>query len=153
MNGGFQYDPATLGLKNGEKLVGFHSIILRLQQEINLSVETVSPTRLLFQYTKALSNSDKLKAFIAPKITYFITFLNNNGKLAIYTGVNIHGLYCYLYMVVAPTTLTASGQRSRHFVTSSYTNNDTETLQTVIADLRMFWGNWTQGLCLHHQWP
>ena len=35
---------------------------------------------------------DKLKAFIAPKMTYLIILLGNNRKLAIYTGVNIHGL-------------------------------------------------------------
>ena len=30
---------------------------------------------------KALSKINKLKAFIAPKITDIITFLDNNGKL------------------------------------------------------------------------
>ena len=35
---------------------------------------------------KALSKSDKLKAFIEPKMTFIITFLDNNVKLAIYIG-------------------------------------------------------------------
>ena len=46
-----------------------------------ISGETFSPTRLLFQYMTALSKSDKLKAFIAPKMTNFITFLDNNINL------------------------------------------------------------------------
>ena len=63
MNGDFQSDLTTLAFKNGEKLEDFYSRILRLQQEIILSGKTVSPTRLLFQYMKALQrvrNSDLL---------------------------------------------------------------------------------------------
>ena len=37
MNGDFQSDLATLAFKNGEQLEYFHSMILRLQQEIMLS--------------------------------------------------------------------------------------------------------------------
>ena len=44
----FWSDLATLAFNNGEKLEDSHSIILRLQQEIVLSVETVYPTRLIF---------------------------------------------------------------------------------------------------------
>ena len=40
-------------------------------------------------------------------------------------------------MIGVRTTLTTSGQRSHHFGPSSYTNNDAETLQTVIAALLM----------------
>ena len=80
MNGDVQSDIATLAIKNGERLEDFHSIILRLQQEVILSGETVSPTRLLFQYMKSLSKSEKIKAFIAPKMTYLITFPDNNGN-------------------------------------------------------------------------
>ena len=54
MNGYVQSDLATLAFKNGEQLEYFHSIILRLQQEIMLSGEIFSPSRLIFQYTKAL---------------------------------------------------------------------------------------------------
>ena len=79
MNGDVQSDLATLAFKNGEQLEDFHSRILRLQQEIMLSGEIVSPTRLLLQYMKALTKSEKLKAFIAPKMTDLITFLDNNG--------------------------------------------------------------------------
>ena len=61
-----------------------------IQQEIVLSRESVSLTNLLFQYTNDLSKSDKIKAFIVPKMTDLITFPDNNGKLAVYTGVNIH---------------------------------------------------------------
>ena len=43
----FQSDLSTLAFKNGEKLEDFHRIILRLQQKVMLSVEIVSPTRLL----------------------------------------------------------------------------------------------------------
>ena len=58
--------------------------------------EIVSPARLLFQYMKALTNSEKLKAFIAPKMTDLITFLDNNGKSAVYEGGDILGFYRYI---------------------------------------------------------
>ena len=96
MNGDVQSDISTLVFKNGEQHEDFHSRILRIQQEIILSGEIVSPNRLLFQYMKALSNSDKLRVFIAPKMTDLITFLDNNGKSAVYEGENIHGIYRYL---------------------------------------------------------
>ena len=57
MNGDVQSDLATLAFRNGEKLEDYHSRILRLQQEIMLSGEIVSPTRLLLQYMKALTKS------------------------------------------------------------------------------------------------
>ena len=55
---------------------------------------------------KALSKSDKLKGFIAPNMADLITFLDNNGKYAVYTGGNTNGIYCYLEIIGAPTTLT-----------------------------------------------
>ena len=72
--------------------------------------EIFSPTRIIFQYSKALSKSDKLRSFIEPKMTDLITFLDNNGKYAVYTGGEIHEIYRYLEMNGAPTTLTTSGQ-------------------------------------------
>ena len=81
MNGDAQSDLSTLEFNNGEQLEDFHIIILILQQEITLSGETVSTTRLLLQYMKALSKSDKLKSFIATKMTYLIALLENNGNL------------------------------------------------------------------------
>ena len=57
-----------------------------------LSGEIVSPTIFFFQYTKALTKSEKLRAFIAPKTTDLITFLDNNVKSAVYMGGNIHGI-------------------------------------------------------------
>ena len=62
MNGDVQSTLSTLAFKNKEQLEYFHVIIIRLQQEIIFSGETVSPTRLLLHYTKAFPNSDKLKA-------------------------------------------------------------------------------------------
>ena len=85
MNGDVKYDIATLAFKNGEQLEYFHIRILRLQQKIILSVEIVSPTRLLFQYVKALKNIEKLRAFIAQKMTDLITLPGKNGKYAVYT--------------------------------------------------------------------
>ena len=125
MNGDVQYDLSTLAFKNREQLEKFYSRVLRLQQEIILSGETVFPTRLLFQYMKALSKSEKIKAFIAPKMTDIITYLDNNGKCAVYTIGDIHGIYRYIEMIISPTILTTSGQRSHHFGPSSSTNNDT----------------------------
>ena len=60
--------------------------ILRLQQDINLSEETVYPIRLIFHYMKELPKRNKIKSLIAPKMTDLITFLGNNVKLVIYTG-------------------------------------------------------------------
>ena len=54
MNGDVQYYLATLDINNREQIEDFHGIILRLQQEIVISGEIFSPTRLIFQYMKAL---------------------------------------------------------------------------------------------------
>ena len=93
-----------------------------------LSGEIVSPTILLLHYTKALTKSEKLRAFIAPKMTYLITFLDNNGKYAVYIGGDIHDIYRYIKMIEAPTILTTSVQRSPHFGISYSGNNDAATL-------------------------
>ena len=47
-----------------------------------------------------------MRAFIATKTTDLITLLDNNGKSAVYTGGDINGIYIYLEMIGAPTTLT-----------------------------------------------
>ena len=80
MNGDVQSDLSNPKFNDGEQLENFLIIILRLQQEIMLSGETVSPKKLLLQYTKESSNINKLKAFIAPNTIYLITFLDKNGK-------------------------------------------------------------------------
>ena len=134
INGDVQYDLATLAFKNGEQLEYFHVRILRLQQEIIIYIEILSPTRLLFQYMKALSKSDKLRAFSAPNMTDLIKFLGNNGKSAVYTGGDINGIYHYLEMIGYPTTFTTSGQRSHNSRPSSSINNYAATLQPVISD-------------------
>ena len=108
-----------------------------LQQEIMLFGEKISPARLLFHYIKALSNNDKIRAFIAPKMTDLIIFLDNTGKSAVYIGRDIHCIYRYLEMIGYPTTFTTLGQRSHHFSPSYSSNNDAATLQPVIAALRM----------------
>ena len=84
-----------------------------------------------------MTKSEKLRAFIAPKITDLINFPDNNVKSAVYTGGYIHGIYRYLEMIGAPTKLATSGQNSHHFGPSSSNNNDAATLQPVIAALRM----------------
>ena len=133
MNGDVQFNLVTLEFKNRERLEYFHSIILIIWQEINLSGETVSVTRLIFPSIKALSKSNKLKAIIVPKMIDIIKFLDNNIKFDFYTGGGIHGLCSYLEINGAPTTLTTSSQRSRHFGPLYSINNDIETLHTVIA--------------------
>ena len=85
----------------------------------------VSPTRLILKYMKALSKSDKLRYFIAPKMKDLTKFFDNNGKSAVYTGGEINGIYCYLENIGAPTTLDTSDQRSHHFRPSSSNNNVT----------------------------
>ena len=102
-----------------------------------LSGEIFSPTRLLLQYMKALTKSEKVKAFIAPKMTDLVTFIDNKVKSAVYDGGDIHGIYRYLEIIGDPTTLTTSGHSSHHFVPLSSSNNDAATLQPVIEALCM----------------
>ena len=71
------------------------------------------------------------------KMTDLITFPDNNGKYAIYKGGKIHGIYRYLDIIGAPTTLTTSGQRSHNFGSLSSIKNDTASIQPVITALRM----------------
>ena len=70
------------------------------------SGENVSYTRLLFRYTRAFSKKDKLKALIVTNITYLTTFIDNKDNSAVYTWVNIHGLYHPIEMIGSQTTLT-----------------------------------------------
>ena len=104
MNSDVQYDLATLAFNNGEQLEGFHSRIIILQQEIIVSGDIVSPTRILLQYMKAFSKIDKLRAFIAPKMADLITFLDNNIKYTVYKVGDMHGIYFYLEMIRSPKT-------------------------------------------------
>ena len=83
MGGDVQFDLTTLEFNNRQQLEYFHSRFLRLQQEVNLSGEIVSPTIIFFQYMKAFTDGNKLKVFIAPKMIDLTKFLGNNGKLAI----------------------------------------------------------------------
>ena len=53
MNGDIQSDTPILALNQGGKTEYFYIVILKLQQEINLYGETVSPTRLNLHYMKA----------------------------------------------------------------------------------------------------
>ena len=100
MNCDVQSDLVTPEFKNGEQLEDFHSRIIRIEQEIKLYGETVSPKIILFQYTELFSKSDKIKDFIAPKMTYLTTLVENNGKLSIHTGGNIHGLYMIIWKLL-----------------------------------------------------
>ena len=68
MNVDVQSDMSTLSFNKGELIEDFNSIILRLQQQIIFLGENLSPTSILFRYTKALSKIKKIKAFMAPKI-------------------------------------------------------------------------------------
>ena len=133
MNSEFQSDLSILAFKNGEQLESFHVSVLILQQEIILSGETISPTRLIFQYMKTLSNSENLKNLIAHNITYLVTLLDNNRKSAAYTGGNINGLYSYLEMNGSTTKLNTSERRPHNFRPSSSINNDAANIQPVIA--------------------
>ena len=123
--------------KNREQLEYFHSRILIIQQEISLSGETVSNARPLSQFMKAFSKIDKIKAFIAPKMIYLITLLDNNRKSTVYKRVNIHVIYRYLEMIGDPTPLTTSDQLSHHLGPTSSIKNNTASLQPVIADILM----------------
>ena len=130
------YPPRSSITENNLKIFIVYRI-LRNQQEIFLSGEKLSPTRLIFQYTKALSKSDKINAFIAPKMTYLITLLNNNIKYAVYIGGNVHGINSYIEMIGSPTKLTTSGQRSHCFGPSSSINNAPASTQPVFPAIHM----------------
>ena len=54
MGGDTQSELATLVFKQEEKVESFHGRTLRLHKETNIYGETVSPTRILLQYTEAL---------------------------------------------------------------------------------------------------
>ena len=86
---------------------------------------------------KAFPNIDKLRAFIAPKMIYLITLLDNNINYAVYTGGNIHVIYRYLNMIVDPTPLTTSVQLSHHLGPSYNIKNNAASLHPVIATLLM----------------
>ena len=85
----------------------------------------------------SLTKSEKKKGFMAPKMTDLVTFIDTKGKYALYDGGDIHGIYRYLEIIGAPTTLTTSGHRSHHLGPSYCSNNDAATLQSVIASLCM----------------
>ena len=70
-------------------------------------------------------------------MTDLITFLDNNRKYAVYIGGDIHGIYRYIEIIGAQTTLTTSVQRSHHFGLSFSNNNDAATLQQFIAALHL----------------
>ena len=53
---------------------------------------------------KELSKSDKLKAFIAPKVTYLTTFSDNYVKYG-----NIDGIYRYLEIIGSTMALANPG--------------------------------------------
>ena len=99
MNGDVQSDLSTLTFNNGEQPEDFHVRIFRLQQEIILSGEIISPTRLILQYLKAFSNSDKLRDFIDTKMIDIIKFLYKNVKSSVYTGRDIGGIYRYIDII------------------------------------------------------
>ena len=67
MNGYVQSDLSPLAFNNREQLEYFHSRIIITQQEIILSGETASPTRILLQYMKLLSKREILKHSLRPK--------------------------------------------------------------------------------------
>ena len=69
-------------------------IVIRLQQEIILYGEIFSPTRLLFQYTKALSKSYKLKASIAPNELLIKTKLKGD------TVMDLKNFYRHIKMYI-----------------------------------------------------
>ena len=86
---------------------------------------------------KEFSKSNKLKEFISPKKTYLTKFLDNNEKFDIYKGGNIHWIYSFLELIGASNDLAYSVKFSCNFGTSSSTNNDTASIQPVIAALRV----------------
>ena len=102
INGDAQSDLAILDFKNREQIEDFCGSILRLKQEVMLSVDIVSSTRLIFQRMKTLSKIDKLRAFIDPNMIDITTLLDNNGKSAVYTGGDINGIYSYLEIIGSP---------------------------------------------------
>ena len=96
--------------------------------------ETVSPTRLIFQHKKALSKCDGIKAFIALNMICIYHIFDNYRKEELYSGSDIHDLYCYLYTIGAPYTLNYSSHNLHCF--GPNINKDTGYLHSVITALR-----------------
>ena len=161
MNGDVQSDLATLEFKNREQLEDFHSIIIRLQKEIISSGETLSPTRLIFQYMNTLSKSDKLKAIVVPKMTDLITFLDKNEKI----GCLHREKYAWTLFLSrndwSPNYIDhfrseISSFWSFIFHQQLYSNSPDSycsSLHYTENHLQIMWKYWTQGWCLHHVWP
>ena len=66
-----------------------------------------------------------------------LKFPGNNGKLFLFTGGNIHGIYSYLEKIWSPNNLNYLDQLSHHFGTSYSTKNDKTNLFPVIESLRI----------------
>ena len=65
------------------------------------------------------------------------------GKIGCLHREKNHGIYCYLETIGSSTTLNTSSQWYHNFGPSSSTDNDTETLQPVIAALCV----WQKSVC------
>ena len=94
-----------------------------------------------------MSNSDKLKVFIAPNMKDLIILFEKKGKLAICTYENIYGICHYLGLIVAPTNLTYFGHQYHPYINSSSTKNNKASPQTVIAFFCII-KNITSELCI-----
>ena len=92
------------------------------------------PTRIIFQYTKALSKCGGIKVFISPNMADLVTYLYRHSKEVKYYGSDIHDLYHYLYMIGCPTTLTCSGWCYQSI--DIKTNIDLGSMHPVISSLR-----------------
>ena len=66
---------------------------------MTLSVETVSSTILLFNYTKPFPNHDKLKVSIAPNMIYLIISLKKKeNRLSTQEWVSMDYIVIYKYI-------------------------------------------------------
>ena len=81
--------------------------------------------------------SYKIKAFNVTKMIDPLTFLDNNIKSGVYTGRNMNVIYFYIEMIGDPTTLTTSGQCSRHFGPSYSIKNDIASLHPFISNVHI----------------
>ena len=84
-----------------------------------------SPTGLIIQYIKPISNSSTTKQFVAPQFVELLYLINHNRNNATYTSNTIHRLLLQTQVIQAPTKLISSAQPpvQHNFYAQSYEKN------------------------------
>ena len=112
-------------------------------------------TRLLFQYTKELTQCDSFNDFIEPNMMDIVTYIDHNGKEASYAGSDIYYIYYYIDIYRATTNLTYSVQNSHYSLNnqhrlSIHVSSYCSTKSKTTNHLWVLWTTTVQVLILQH---